>query len=165
MFDSQLPSHFPHPRSSMRGLKQFSPTFQLPPSSKDFGGRRTLAHSLACFKSWLQNEQDYLHKEFFSSQEMGDLNISFLESNEFIRHVRSSPLTKICSCDDTDGVRQGCFWKICPSKESIAARTSLSLSRPRRGMHHFCLETRGQTDMRSSLKVTGVAYIILDNCK
>ena len=96
---------------------------------------------------------------------MGDLNISFLESNEFIRHVRSSPLTKICSCDDTDGVRQGCFWKICPSKESIAARTSLSLSRPRRGMHHFCLETRGQTDMRSSLKVTGVAYIILDNCK
>ena len=55
MFDSQLPSHFPHPRSSMRGLRQFSPTFQLPPSSKDFGGRRTLAHSLACFKSWLQN--------------------------------------------------------------------------------------------------------------
>ena len=96
---------------------------------------------------------------------MGDLNISFLESNEFIRHVRSSPLTKICSCDDTDGVRQGCFWKICPSKESIAARTSLSLSRPRPGMHHFCLETRGQTDMRSSLKVTGVAYIILDNFK
>ena len=42
---------------------------------------------------------------------------------------------------------------------------SLSLSWPRPGMHHFCLETGGQTDMRSSLKVTGVAYITLENCR
>ena len=97
---------------------------------------------------------------------MGDLNISFLESNEFIRHVRSSPLTKICSRDDTgSGVGQGCFWKICPSKESIRPLLFRFHGRGRECITFVWKLEEGQTDRRSSLKVTGVAYITLDNCK
>ena len=59
LFDSQLPSFTlcPIPERACAGFKAiFSNSSSLPPSSKDFGGRRTLAHLLASSPSFRKNK-------------------------------------------------------------------------------------------------------------